>query len=50
MWRLNNMLLTYQWITEEIKEEITETITGRWSAGGVAAVLFGSRGVKAWGG
>ena len=22
MWRLNNMLLNYQWITEEIKEEI----------------------------
>ena len=21
-WRLNNMLLNYQWITEEIKEEI----------------------------
>ena len=24
MWRLNNMLLNNQWITEEIKEEITK--------------------------
>ena len=26
MWRLNNMLLNNQWITEEIKEEITKCL------------------------
>ena len=28
MWRLNNMLLNNQWITEEIKEEIKKYLDG----------------------